>query len=80
MVPRYEANLRRMRAVGFEGSTHDEIVPTGDLMRLDTAMTRAGVTHTFALFEGTHVSRIGSQLQSVFPFFSRALVFDTREK
>jgi S-formylglutathione hydrolase len=80
MVPRYEANLRRMRAVGFEGNMQDEIVPTLDLMRLDTAMTRAGVTHTFALFEGTHVSRMGAQLLHVFPFFSRALVFDTAEK
>jgi len=77
MVPRYEANLRRMRAVGFEGGTQDEIVPTRDLTRLDTAMTNAGVTHTFALFEGTHTNRIGSQLLRVFPFFSRALVFDT---
>jgi hypothetical protein len=30
--------------------------------------------------EGTHVSRMGAQLLQVFPFFSRALVFDTADK
>jgi S-formylglutathione hydrolase len=77
MIPQYDTNLRRMRAVGFDGGSLDEVVPPRDFMRLDSAMTRAGVAHTFTLFEGTHGNRIGSQLSRLFPFFSRSLVFDT---
>jgi S-formylglutathione hydrolase len=76
MVSPYRANLLRMRAVQFDVGAQDEAVPPVDLMRLDTALTRAGIPHTFALFEGTHTSRITERLATrLLPFFSRALVF-----
>jgi len=76
MVSRSRANLLQMRAVQFDVGAQDEAVPPVELMRLDTALTRAAIPHTFELFEGTHTSRITERLATrLLPFFSRALVF-----
>jgi S-formylglutathione hydrolase len=76
MVSRSRANLLQMRAVQFDVGAQDEAVPPVELMRLDTALTRAAIPHTCELFEGTHTSRITERLATrLLPFFSRALVF-----
>jgi hypothetical protein len=75
MIPRYRDNLLHMRPIQFDGGLQDEVVPPAEWMRMDTALTKAAIPHTFELFEGTHVNRTGSRLMLVFPFFSRALVF-----
>jgi hypothetical protein len=43
---------------------------------MDSALTRAGVAHTFETYDGTHTSRVGERIiTKVLPFFSRTLAF-----
>ncbi|MDB4874481.1 MAG: esterase [Gemmatimonadetes bacterium] len=79
MIPRYRANLAAMRGVQLDIGEQDNMVDPRDAMRVDTALTKAGVPHVFQLFQGDHVNRIGARLENaVFPFFSRVLVFESR--
>jgi S-formylglutathione hydrolase FrmB len=81
MIPRYRANLLRLRALQFDGGLQDQAVPPRDLMSLDSALTRAGVPHRYEAFDGAHVGRVGDRLVTrVLPFFSRNLVFEQRRK
>lgn len=78
MVAEHRAELLRLRAIQLDGGRQDHAVPPGEWMHLDTVLTQAGVPHTFELFDGTHTDHIQDRLMgSVFPFFSRALQFDT---
>ena len=79
MLPSSRARLRRMRGIAFDIGAQDEAVPPRDIIAMDSAFTRAGIPHTFELFEGTHTNRITERLASkVLPFFSRSLVFEAR--
>jgi S-formylglutathione hydrolase len=75
MVPRHAERLKRLAALAFDVGTRDELVPLFQLAEMDTALTRAGVKHTFETYDGTHTSRLGERIiTKVLPFFSRALV------
>jgi S-formylglutathione hydrolase len=77
MIPVYRSNLLAMRAVQLDIGAQDNLVDPREIMRLDTALTLAGVRHVFQTFPGDHVNRIGVRLRdAVFPFFSQALAFD----
>jgi S-formylglutathione hydrolase len=79
MVQQYRDNLLRMRAIQFDIGARDEAVPPTDVMRMDTALTRAAVPHRFETYDGTHTSNITERLATrVLPFFSRNLVFGDR--
>ncbi len=74
MLPSHADHLKRLAGFAFDVGTRDELVSPAQLARLDTAFTRAGVTHTFETYDGTHTSRIGERLITrVLPFFSRTL-------
>ena len=43
--------------------------------QLSEELTRLGVTHTFEIYHGTHVSRVGQRfIQNLLPFFEQHLV------
>jgi enterochelin esterase-like enzyme len=75
MLPRYRDELRRLRGLALDVGTRDqEVLPA--LVQMDSALTRAGIAHTFDAFDGGHVDHIGVRLTgAVFPFFSRTLTF-----
>jgi S-formylglutathione hydrolase FrmB len=76
MVPRSADRLKRLAGLAFDVGTRDELVPPMQLAVMDTALTRAGVPHTFETYDGTHTSRIGERIiTKVLPFFSRTLAF-----
>jgi S-formylglutathione hydrolase FrmB len=75
MVPRSADRLKRLAGLAFDVGTRDELVPLSQLTAMDTALTRAGVPHTFETYDGTHTSRVGERIiTKVLPFFSRTLV------
>ncbi len=76
MLPRSADRLKRLAGLAFDVGTRDELVPPSQLATMDTALTRAGVQHTFETYDGTHTSRIGERIiTKVLPFFSRTLAF-----
>jgi enterochelin esterase-like enzyme len=75
LVSSYAASPARLRALAFDAGTRDgflHIPPTA--RALHTALTEAGVAHTFEEYDGTHGSHIAARLRTtMLPFFSRAL-------
>jgi hypothetical protein len=77
MIPTYASRLQRLRALAFDVGTSDDLVSPADLAAMDSALTKAGVRHTFETYDGDHNSRIAERMVTRFlPFFSRALVFE----
>ena len=75
MLPSHVDHLKRLAGFAFDVGTHDQLVSPAQLARLDTALTRAGVPHTFETYDGTHANRIGERMiTKLLPFFSRTLV------
>jgi predicted esterase len=75
MLPRSADRLERLAGLAFDVGTRDELVPLSQLSAMDTALTRAGVPHTFETYDGTHTSRVGERIiTKVLPSFSRTLV------
>jgi S-formylglutathione hydrolase FrmB len=81
MIPSHASALKRLRGVMFDVGLSDQLVPTAALAAIDSALTRADVTHTFETYDGDHVNRVAVRLATrVLPFFSRTLDFgDGRE-
>jgi hypothetical protein len=73
-VPQYAANLRRM-AIAFDAGRQDALkdIPISVTM-LDSLLTSLGVEHTAELYDGDHMKRIRSRIEThVIPFMSRVL-------
>jgi enterochelin esterase-like enzyme len=76
MIPRYRERLRRLRDFAFDVGLSDNLVPAASLAAMDSALTRAGVKHTYETYDGDHVNRVGLRMVTrVLPFFSRTLDF-----
>jgi hypothetical protein len=69
------ANLRSLRALGFDAGRRDAFRDIPGLVPvLDAMLTRKGVAHRSELYDGDHSNRIGTRLPTiVLPFFERAL-------
>lgn len=72
MVDQYAASLARYRAIALDVGDSD---PLGaDNVRLDAALKRLRVEHSFEQYQGDHMNRVGERFeQQVLPFFSRHL-------
>jgi len=72
-VDQYVAPLRSYRAIALDVGSQDGL--KGDAQALHEAMERYGIAHTFEIYDGDHVNRIGVRFQEqVLPFFGRSLV------
>jgi S-formylglutathione hydrolase FrmB len=77
MIPAYASRLQRLRGLAFDVGTSDDLVSPAALAAMDSALTKAGVRHTFETYDGDHNNRVAERMVTRFlPFFSRALVFD----
>jgi S-formylglutathione hydrolase FrmB len=73
-VDQYVPSLKRYKAITLDVGDADGL--RGDNERLDQALTRLGVEHTFELYEGDHVNRVAERFGAkMLPFFSRELAF-----
>ncbi|HKY98255.1 MAG TPA: alpha/beta fold hydrolase [Gemmatimonadaceae bacterium] len=73
-ISQYAPNLRRT-AIAFDAGRQDALkdIPISVTM-LDSALTELGVPHTAELYDGDHMRRIRSRIEShAMPFFSRVL-------
>jgi enterochelin esterase-like enzyme len=68
----YAAGKPRLHALAFDVGREDHLLPS--LQRLDKTMTKLGVAHTFAEYEGTHSNHIHDRMeQVVLPMMSKQL-------
>ena len=73
-VARYAPNLRRMH-IAFDAGRQDALkdIPISVTI-LDSLLTQLNVTHTAELYDGDHMRRVRSRIEShAIPFFSRVL-------
>lgn len=71
-VDQYQSALKTYRAIAMDVGDMDNLMATNKQM--DEALTRLGVTHTFELYEGNHMSRVKERFETkVLPFFSANL-------
>jgi S-formylglutathione hydrolase len=76
MIPAHASALKRLRGFKFDVGTSDKLVSPASVAAMDSALTRAGVRHTFETYDGDHTNRIALRLAtSVLPFFSQTLDF-----
>jgi S-formylglutathione hydrolase len=76
MIPTYASQLKRLRGFMFDVGMSDALVAPTSLAAMDSALTRAGVRHTFETYDGDHTNRIAARLATrLLPFFSQTLDF-----
>jgi S-formylglutathione hydrolase FrmB len=76
MIPSHAASLKRLQGLTFDVGLSDQLVPPASLMRVDSALTKAGVAHTFETYDGDHTNRVAARVAlRLLPFFSRTLDF-----
>lgn len=76
MIPSHAAALKRLRGFMFDVGTSDQLVSVASLAAIDSALTAAGVRHTFETYDGDHTNHIALRLATrVLPFFSQTLDF-----
>jgi hypothetical protein len=60
----------------FDVGLSDQLVSPASQMVMDSALTRAGVRHTFETYDGDHTNRVAVRIATrLLPFFSRTLDF-----
>jgi enterochelin esterase-like enzyme len=73
-VDQYVPSLKRYKAIALDVGDADGL--SADNRRLDAALTRLGIEHSFELYEGNHVNRVARRFrEKVLPFFSAELEF-----
>lgn len=80
LVPRYKANLLKLRALAFDVGRSDEFadIPPSAL-KFSDALTQSGIPHTFAPYEGGHEDKIPERVvEHMLPFFAQALQTEWR--
>jgi S-formylglutathione hydrolase FrmB len=73
-IPQYIPGLRRYNAIALDVGDQDNL--RFDTARLHEAMDSYGITNSFEIYSGTHVSNVAFRFQDfVMPFFSKNLSF-----
>lgn len=76
MIPSHAVQLKRLRGFMFDVGTSDQLVSPASQAQMDSALTRAGVKHTFETYDGDHTNHIAARLATrLLPFFSQTLDF-----
>jgi S-formylglutathione hydrolase FrmB len=71
-VDQYVPSLKHYAAIALDVGDADPL--STDNQRLDAALTRLGIEHTFEVYEGDHVNRIAQRFrEKLLPFFAAAL-------
>lgn len=77
MLDQYVANLRKYTAIALDCGDRDGL--RNDTAEFHRLLDNYGISNTFELYPGDHVSGVADRMQNhVLPFFGRHLVFDRR--
>jgi enterochelin esterase-like enzyme len=72
MVFQYVPALKQYAAIRLDVGDQDSLAASN--RELDATLTRLGIDHTFEVYEGTHVNRVGARFQAdVLEFFAENL-------
>ncbi len=75
MLDQYTVNMRQYTAIQFDVGLQDGLLSQNE--QLDTALTQAGISHTFLTYEGDHNNKVSERIeQHLLPFFSEHLDFE----
>ncbi|HTE46155.1 MAG TPA: alpha/beta hydrolase-fold protein [Gemmatimonadaceae bacterium] len=76
MIAGHADKLKKLRGFMFDVGLSDQLVSPASQAQMDSALTRAGVKHTFETYDGDHTNRIAVRLSTrLLPFFSQTLDF-----
>ena len=79
MIPQYLPALNGMTAIGVEVGDKDFLLADNELLHAE--LTRFGVEHDWALYDGDHGNRIPERIRSeLLPFFARHLAGGTHHE
>jgi S-formylglutathione hydrolase FrmB len=74
MLDQYVPNLRRYKAIAIDVGDQDGL--RTDTMELHRLLDLNGISNSFEIYNGTHVSAVADRFQNhVLPFFSQSLSF-----
>jgi enterochelin esterase-like enzyme len=74
-VDQYIGNLKQYRAISIDVGDQDGL--RVDATKLHTVLDNYGVTNSFEIYSGTHVSAVADRFQNhVLPFFTKNLCFN----
>lgn len=78
MVHQYIGNMRQFKAIALDVGDRDGLKTDTEAMH--TILSDYGVTNSFSLYDGDHVSGVADRFQNhVLPFFSQNLAFEAVE-
>ncbi len=68
-------SVRKLKAIACDAGTQDRQIAS-EVRKLDTALTRNHIAHSFELYDGDHTNRIPARVENkLLPFFNRNLKF-----
>ncbi len=76
MVDQHLPNLKQLRAIAFDAGDGDQGI-AASIKLLDEILNRYRVPHTYEIYEGNHINRVGERIAGkALPFFSQNLSFE----
>lgn len=73
-IDQYVFNLKQLKAIAFDAGDRDESI-AASIKVLDEELNKYDLKHTFEIYNGDHLNRIGERIRlKVLPFFTKNLV------
>jgi enterochelin esterase-like enzyme len=80
MIHQYVPNLKKYKAIAIDAGDKDKGIAE-TVRTLDKILTDYGIQHEFEIYDGDHVNRIATRLETkVLPFFAANLSFAAKKK
>lgn len=74
-LDQYINNIKQLHAIAFDAGTYDTGI-AASITTLDKELNKYGIKHTFEIYDGNHINRIGDRIrQKMLKFFSDNLLF-----
>jgi len=74
-LDQYISNIKQLHAIAFDAGIYDTGI-AASITTLDKELNKYGIKHTFEIYDGNHINRIGDRIgQKMLKFFSDNLLF-----
>ncbi|WP_343746561.1 alpha/beta fold hydrolase [Chitinophaga sp.] len=79
-LDQYIYNIRKLKSIGFDAGDKDRGIAES-IKTLHADLRRYGIEHSFEIYDGDHINRIGQRIgDKMLQFFSRSLLSDGAAK